>query len=165
MVLKSLIEEVTGKDFAIYTANEALRPVGAFQATFAIATTRPFAHGYYEKGQPLEGGFMRHPESAAAGLWATASNLANLFCAILQALAGARHAIISAALADRVVTPVSQGSGIGIFVSSDQTNSHEGRNLGFDSIVAAALSTGRVRAVVTNRNGAIAGYARQLLAD
>ncbi|WP_415918996.1 serine hydrolase domain-containing protein [Tateyamaria sp. SN6-1] len=165
MVLQSLIEQVTGTDFATYATNEVLRPVGASHATFAITPARPYAHGSHENGQALDGGFMRHPESAAAGLWATASDLANLFHAVLQALAGARHAIIPTVLAERMVTPVSQGAGLGVFISSGGTISHEGRNLGYDSIVAAELGTGRVRAAVTNRNGAIAHYARQLLAD
>ncbi|MFL4471835.1 serine hydrolase domain-containing protein [Tateyamaria armeniaca] len=165
MVLQALIEEVTGTDFATYTTNAVLKPVGAAHATFAITPSRPFAHGSYENGQPLDGGFMRHPESAAAGLWATASDLAFLFHAVLQALTGARHAIIPVALAERMVTPVSQRAGLGVFVSSGPTISHEGRNLGFDSIVAADLNTRQVRAAVTNRNGAIRSYTEQLLAD
>lgn len=164
MVLQSLIEDITGTDFATYTTNEVLRPVGASHATFAITPTRPFAYGSYENGQALEGGYMRHPESAAAGLWATASDLANLFHGVLQALAGARHAIIPMALAERMVTPVCRKVGLGVFVSAGPTISHEGRNFGFDSIVAADLNTGQVRAAVTNRNGAIESYTEQLLA-
>lgn len=164
MILQALIEDVTGMSFAAYTRREVLGPVGAPHATFAITPTRPFAHGVHEDGQPLVGGFMRHPESAAAGLWATASDLANLYHAILQALAGARHAIIPVALAERMVTPVGHGVGLGVFVSAGPTISHQGRNAGFDSIVAADLHTGRVRAAVANRNGAIESYARQLLA-
>ena len=165
MVLQSLIEEVTGSDFATYTTNEVLKPIGASRATFAITPARPHAHGSYENGQALDGGFRRHPESAAAGLWATAADLANLFHAVLQALAGARHAIIPQVLAERMVTPVSQGAGLGVFVSSGGIVSHEGRNHGFDSFVVAERSTGRVRAAVTNRNGAIEHHARRFLPD
>ena len=165
MVLQSLIEDITGTGFASYTSDEVLKPVGASHATFDIAPTRPFTHGSDENGEELEGGFMRHPESAAAGLWATASDLANLFHAVLHALDGARHAIIPVALAERLVTPVSQGAGLGVFVSSGPTISHQGRNFGFDSIAAANLKTRQVRAAVTNRNGALDSYAERLLAD
>ncbi|MBY5931488.1 beta-lactamase family protein [Tateyamaria omphalii] len=165
MVLQSLIEDVTGMDFATYTAKEVLEPVGASRATFAIAPATPFAHGCYEDGQSLQGGFRRHPESAAAGLWATASDLAKVFQAVLHALGGLRHAIIPVALAERMVTPVSQGSGLGVFLSPGPTISHQGRNHGFDSIVAANLKTGQIRAAVTNRNGAINSYTQQLLSE
>ena len=165
MVLQSLIEDVTGMDFATYTTNEVLRPLGATRATFAIRPNTAFAHGLYENGQPLRGGFMRHPESAAAGLWATASDLARVLQAVVQALDGARHAIIPAALAERMITPVSQGAGLGLFVSANGTIWHLGRNHGFDAMVVADLNSGRVRAGVTNRNGAISDYILQFLPD
>ncbi|WP_298838271.1 serine hydrolase [uncultured Roseobacter sp.] len=163
MVLQALIEDVSGKAFGAYTAEEVLKPVGASAATFAITPPDHFAHGSFGNGRPLPEGFRRHPESAAAGLWATASDLARVFQAVLHALGGARHAIIPVVLAERMVTPVSEGSGLGVFISRGTTIWHQGRNLGFDSVVAAELGTGRVRAAVTNRNGALDTYSRQLV--
>ncbi|WP_299046582.1 serine hydrolase domain-containing protein [uncultured Tateyamaria sp.] len=163
MVLQALIEDVTGMDFAAYTRDAVLKPVGASGATFAIIPDAPFAHGSFENGKALNGGFRRHPESAAAGLWATASDLARIFHAVLRALDGVRHALIPIALAERMVTPVSSGAGLGVFVSPGPMISHQGRNFGFDAIVVADLRTGRVRAAVTNQNGALDTYARQLL--
>lgn len=54
-------------------------------------------------------------------------------------------------------------SGLGVFVEPDRLIWHEGRNCRFDKIMAAELATGRVRAVVTNRNRAIERYAQELL--
>ncbi len=163
MVLQTVIEDVTGKDFATYVCEEVLKPVGASNATFAIEPNTPYAHGTYGNGDKLEGGFRRHPESAAAGLWATASDLANIMLAVLHSLEGTRHAILPVALVERMITPVKQGAGLGVFVSSGPVISHEGRNFGFDSVVAAEVKTGQVRAAVTNRNGAIENYVRELL--
>ncbi|MGC1505002.1 MAG: serine hydrolase domain-containing protein [Sulfitobacter sp.] len=165
MVLQAVIEDVTGLDFASYTTAKVLNPIGAQRATFAIKPEAAFAHGSYEDGQRLRGGFRRHPESAAAGLWATASDLVKILHAIVQALRGAQDAIMPIELAQRMVTPVSGQSGLGVFVSPDAIIYHEGRNYGFDSVMAAELKTGRIRASVTNRNGAIESYARKLVPD
>ncbi|WP_299139603.1 serine hydrolase [uncultured Tateyamaria sp.] len=162
MVLQSLIEDVTGIGFASYAGAEVLEPVGADHATFAITPNAGFAHGTHEDGKPLPGGFRRHPESAAAGLWATASDLARVMDAIVQSLRGTPDAIIPKALARRMVTPVSGQSALGVFVHSDSTIFHDGRNFGFDATMAAELDTGRIRAAVTNRNGALEGLLHTL---
>ncbi len=164
MVLQALIEDVSGQDFATYLSRNVLEPVGASKATFAIVPKQAFAHGSFRNGQPVKGGFMRHPESAAAGLWATASDLAKVLQAVLDSLNRTRHAILPIELAERMITPVRRRAGLGVFVSSGRAIWHEGRNHGFDAIMAAELATGRVRAAVTNRNGAIETYSQKLLA-
>lgn len=163
MVLQALIEDITGEAFSTFTSRAVLRPIGASAATFAITPQAVFAHGSYESGQPVEGGFRRHPESAAAGLWATASDLAKILQAIFDSLRRTRSAILPFELATRMITPVSGQSGLGVFVEPGRVIWHEGRNFGFDAIMAADLATGRVRAAVVNRNGAIERYARDLL--
>lgn len=163
MVLQALIEDITGEAFPTYTSRAVLQPIGASAATFAITPQAAFAHGSFESGQNVEGGFRRHPESAAAGLWATASDLAKILQAVLESLHRKRGAILPFELATRMITPVSQRSGLGVFVEPDRVIWHEGRNYGFDAIMAAELATGRVRAAVTNRNGAIESYAQGLL--
>lgn len=165
MVLQTLIEDLTGMDFATYTAAEVLNPIGANRATFALVPTTAIAHGSYENGAPLIGGFRRHPESAAAGLWASASDLAKVLQAVLRSLSGARDALLPAQLALRMVTPMVWRSGLGVFVSPSATVYHEGRNHGFDSVMAVELKTGRIRAAVANRNGALESLTRRMLPD
>lgn len=165
MVLQILIEDVTGTDFATYTVREVLAEIGAPRATFDIKPALEFAHGSYENGQAVAGGFRKHPESAAAGLWATASDLAHILQAVLHSLQGAKGAILPAELARRMVTPTIGHSGFGIYVGPGNIISHEGRNHGFDSVMSAEVETGRVRTAVTNRNGAIESYARALVPD
>ena len=163
MILQTLIEDVSEQDFSSYTSAKVLNPIGAPRATFALQPTAPLAHGHYEDGQPLNGGFRRHPESAAAGLWATASDLARIMQAVLMSLHGVQNAILSVELAKRMVTEVNGGSGLGVFVNPGAIISHDGRNYGFDSVMAVELESGRVRAAVTNQNGAIEDYARGLV--
>lgn len=165
MVLQAMIEDIVGEEFANYVSKSVLKPIGAPRATFAITPKSAFAFGSFENGRPVEGGYRRHPESAAAGLWATASDLVTIFQAILHSLRGARHAILPIGLAERMITPVKQQAGLGVFVEPGRAIWHEGRNFGFDAVVAADLSTGQIRAAVTNRNGAIENYTQRLLAQ
>jgi len=165
MVLQALIEDVAGVKFERYTREEVLIPIGSPQATFQIKPKSTFAFGVHEDGTPLKGGFRRHPESAAAGLWATASDLVRILQAIILALKGNRSAVIPTPLALRMVTPVHSQSGLGIFITPQRVISHNGRNYGFDSVMAAKLDTGRIRAAVTNQNGAIDSYAQSLVPD
>lgn len=163
MALQALIEDVTGEAFSTYATRAVLQRVGASTATFAIRPQGSIAHGFFEEGQPVVGGFRRHPESAAAGLWATAADLAKILQAVIDSLRRNRYAVLPLELAQRMITPASGQSGLGVFVEPDRVIWHEGRNYGFDSIMAAELTTGRVRAAVTNRNGAIEAYIRDLL--
>ena len=163
MVLQALLEDVSREDFATYAQDYVLDPIGAQGATFDIRPSSAFARGHLEDGQALEGGFRRHPESAAAGLWASASDLAQVMHAIVRALRSERAALVPSSLARRMITPVSWRSGLGVFVDPNGIIYHDGRNHGFDSIMVADLKTGHVRAATTNRNGALEHHVAHLL--
>ena len=59
------------------------------------------AFGYGDDGTPLPGGFMVHPELAAAGLWTTANDLALMVIGIIQSHAGRPGAFLAQRLAER----------------------------------------------------------------
>jgi hypothetical protein len=106
-----------------------------------------------ENGQPIPGGFVRHPESAAAGLWASATDLVRIMRAILVSLNSDSAGLLPANLARQMITPVTPGVAHGVFVEPGETIGHDGRNEGFESAMAADLVSGRVRAGVTSQNG------------
>lgn len=152
-VLQCLIEDVADESFAQYTSAHVLQPIGATEATFDLVPRRPHARGYLENGTPIAGGFVRHPESAAAGLWASATDLVRIMRSILISLNGDSDALLPPDLARQMITPVTPGVAHGVFVEPGKTISHDGRNEGFEAGMAADLVSGRVRAGVTNHNG------------
>lgn len=152
-VLQCLIEDVSDESFPRYTAEKVLNPIGVTQATFDLEPKRAHANGYWEDGEPIPGGFVRHPESAAAGLWASAADLVRIMQSILVSLSGDSAALLPHDLARQMITPVSAGVAHGVFVERGEAISHDGRNEGFESAMAAHLVNGRVRAGVTNQNG------------
>lgn len=104
------------------------------------------------------------PKARRRGSGGTATDLARVLRAILKALRGDDDAIVPEPLARRMVTPVDGQSALGLFVGPYRTISHGGRNIGFDAGMVAHLDTGRIRAAVTNQNGALELYAPDLVA-
>lgn len=152
-VLQCLIEDVAGESFAQYASANIFGPIGATAATFELKPRSAYALGVLENGQPVAGDFVRHPESAAAGLWATAADLVKIMQSILVSLNGDDAALLPPDLARQMITPVTRGVAHGVFVDAEGVISHDGRNEGFEAAMAADPVSGRVRAGVTNRNG------------
>lgn len=152
-VLQCLIEDVADSSFRAYASEMVLRPIGAGEATFELEPDRERAGGHLADGRRLPGGFVRHPESAAAGLWASATDLVTIMRSILDSLNGDTDALLPQNLALQMITPVSAGVAHGVFVDPGETIGHDGRNEGFESAMIADLNSGRIRAGVTNRNG------------
>lgn len=154
-ILQAMIEDATATPFADFAHEAVLRPIGSPHATFALRPGTDFAMGYRSNGKVLEGGFRRHPESAAAGLWATASDLVRVMQAILASLQDKPDGILPSSLARRMVTPIKGQAGLGVFARPGRQIWHDGRNEGFDSIMTVDLQTGVIQAGVTNKNGAL----------
>ena len=150
MVLQALIEEVGSASWGEILSDRVLAPLGIETATIA---TEPegvtLAHGHRPDGVPLSGGWMRHPEAAAAGLWITAEGLARVGHGILTALAGRPGALLPVALAERMIRPVSRGSAMGLFVHGSRIW-HDGANFGFRSLLLLDMDRKEATAILTN---------------
>lgn len=131
-VVQQLLEDIRGQDFASLMQAAVLSPAGMTRSSFKVPSEHAVGH---QQGQPIAGGFRRHPELAAAGLWTTPSDLARFSMAMPQLLT---PAMLKAAL-----TPQFDQSGLG-FVLDPATGrfGHDGSNRGFES---RWLANGRVR--------------------
>ncbi len=74
------LSELAGEDFEPLMQRWLLQPLGLRHSDFALRKpgAAAVAHGHDAKGQPVPGGWRNHPEAAAAGLWASADDLARL---------------------------------------------------------------------------------------
>lgn len=72
--------EATGKSFPALMHDLVLGPICMSHSTYEeplpLSLRSDAAHGYGPNGDPVPGGFHIYPEMAAAGLWATPSDLA-----------------------------------------------------------------------------------------
>jgi CubicO group peptidase (beta-lactamase class C family) len=170
-VMQQLCTDVTGQPFADLLRKTVLEPMGMADSTFAQPLSSHLfeqaARGHDATGTVIEGGFHAYPELAAAGLWTTPSDLARFALGIQQAYAGASTSIISAAMAEQMLTYqwhegepslhplMPPNMGLGLFLAqTDQALyfSHSGGNQGFRCQMIALRDQGQGAVVMTNGN-------------
>ncbi len=156
--LEHVLVEATGEALADLALRLLVRPLGLDRTGFSIeppgwpggATISPGS----VDGQPLDGGWRRHPETAAAGLWSTAGDLARL---VAELTAGRLSSVLPRMLEHSSSAPADDGIdrhvGTGWFLDrpdDPQWFWHNGRNLGFSAEVVASVDGARVVVACTN---------------
>jgi CubicO group peptidase (beta-lactamase class C family) len=170
-IAQQLLVDVTGQPFAALVHDTVLGPAGMedsfFEQPLSAELVTRAASGYGADGAPLPGKWHVYPELAAAGLWTTAADLARFAIAVQQSHAGAKGALLSKAMATRMLTVASAGdlglalgNGLGLFVeqrgkgtfghvSMEQPGGAEG----FRSLLVASTAGGYGVVVMTNGDG------------
>lgn len=155
-VLQLLIEEVSGRGFADYARAAVLDPLGVSGATFDLEPAGEIALGHRADGSVLAGGVHRYPESAAAGLWCRAADLARIMRGVVAAVRGDAGALLPRDLAQRMITPVRGRAALGVFSDRGAAIWHDGINHGFRALMTADLETGRVVGALANSDAGMA---------
>jgi CubicO group peptidase (beta-lactamase class C family) len=109
------------------------------------------AKGFYLNGGALPGGWNIYPEMAAAGLWTTPEDLCHFISAMQMARNGGSGSVVSPSVA-KIMLQLQVGyAGLGLMLSSDGKRFwHNGRTIGFDSLMFGSRNLGG--AVMINRN-------------
>ena len=147
--------EATGEPFPRLLAATVLRPLGMTQSTYdqplPAELVGKAAAGYSTDGKEVPGKRHVYPEMAAAGLWATPSDLARFGIGLQNILRG-KPGPISKAMAERMVTPVRDGYGLGLAVGSHDGAyfSHDGSDEGFQTLFIAHKTKGYGVAIMAN---------------
>jgi CubicO group peptidase (beta-lactamase class C family) len=164
-ILQQLIEDITSKPFWQAAQERVLEPAGMAESTYQLlmpeAQRVAIAVGHRSDGQPLQGGWHTYPESAAAGLWTTAVDLAKLIVEIEAALQGKREKIISQAMMKEMLSPQVRVRGIGLtgwqglslFLTGEKNDwyyGHGGSNEGYRSQMIVRKGTGQAAVIMTN---------------
>lgn len=159
-LLQLAIEDVSGQPFEEFAARRVLQPSGAALATYVAGSPDDgtFTGGSFE-GAPIAHRWQVHTEAAAAGLWATARDVAALFASLVDATKGKRPDLLPEPLARRIISPSGaldeHGSAVGhgCFLDPSPTPTwcaHDGRTIGFCSVNRWWLDGSRGIAVLTN---------------
>ena len=150
-VLQVLVEDVTDAPYADVVHRVVFAPLG-MRDSYAVPTP-PVNHaaGHGPRGGVIRGGYRRHPETAAAGIWTTPSDMARALVALLTSLSGARDAWLPRELAMAMVTRTAGEAGLGTFVDrAGRVISHDGANHGYRCAYRLDLIAGTGRVVMTN---------------
>jgi CubicO group peptidase (beta-lactamase class C family) len=114
------------------------------------------AAAHDDRGRPLPGRWKRYPETAAAGLWATPTDLARFAIELQRSHRGAASALVPPELAKEMFAPVvptgtaGESMGLGIFLGANGTFFHNGGNPGYRCSMVARLDGRLTLVMMTN---------------
>jgi CubicO group peptidase (beta-lactamase class C family) len=163
LIVQQLIVDLTQRPFADAVEALVFSPLQMRHSTFAIlppARELPLRAQPYDWDESLLP-WLVYPESAAAGLWSTPSDLARLLVAVQQGLKG-RSPIVSPAIARAMTTAVAPlgvpgaSTGLGTFVERHGDAvyfGHDGLNDGYLSTARATVEGGEGAVVMCNSAG------------
>jgi tetratricopeptide (TPR) repeat protein len=111
------------------------------------------ATGHRGDGRIVEGRWHVYPEMAAAGLWTTAWDLAQVAIEVSRSRAGRSNRILSQKMVRLMLTPQAEESGLGFFVDASKKTDrfgHGGADEGFRAVLEGYAAAGRGVAIMTN---------------
>jgi CubicO group peptidase (beta-lactamase class C family) len=158
MIVQRLIMDVTDREFQATMRELVFDPLDMANSSFSqpdLANDRAdVACGHWYAEDKVKGGWCIHPESAAAGLWSTPTDLARLAMSIHSSFHGRHSGILSPALAKEMlqVQPPSP-FGLGVSLSgSAQTRrfGHSGDTFGFVADLTCLAESGQGVAIMAN---------------
>jgi CubicO group peptidase (beta-lactamase class C family) len=99
VILMQLLEDVYGQDFRSLIKEKILRPSNVNQSSLQLHLTAPeiarAAIGYNQEGKVLKYKWMVFPETASAGWWSTAEDMAQFTLSLLKAYQGTPEGLLS----------------------------------------------------------------------
>ena len=168
-VAEIALQDLLHKPFERIMHEWLLAPVGMLEANFTQplpAASRPYAaRGHLADGSAVPGGWNNHPEQAAAGLWATASDMAVFLIEIGKGYRGESKVFAQASIRKLLAKPIDgHAYGFRLIGEGDRTFiTHYGGNVGYRAGMTLNLSTGDGAVFMTNSdNGSDLG--REFLA-
>jgi CubicO group peptidase (beta-lactamase class C family) len=112
-------------------------------------------------GKSVEGRWHIYPEMQAAGLWTTASDLARIAIEVSKSKAGTSNRVLSQAMTRQMLTPQSEGFGLGFAVDGKSDRfGHNGADEGFQALLVAFADSGSGVAIMANSDNGLAIFDR-----
>ncbi|MBO4653331.1 MAG: beta-lactamase family protein [Lachnospiraceae bacterium] len=157
-VLQQMIEDVTGKEFAVLANELVLEELGLTHTFFAAPVEREkhkteMATGYDDTGEPIPGRYPVTPDLAASGLWSTPKELWKLAQEFFRALNG-KSTFLQADSAREIIKPAENYSwvGLGIFLEGEDTLVSRGWGENGQCMMKLHIESGEASVVMTNNN-------------
>lgn len=157
-ILQHALEQQLNKPFEEIMKESVLRPLELDNSAFKVNLTDEFASkvalGHYYMGDVVQGGWDQYPEMAAAGLWSTPTDLAKLITEVAQSISGRSNQILSAEIAQQMLTTQKDHMGLGFVVKPEQDGyfAHAGLNNGYYSYFEMYADKGKGAVIMTNSN-------------
>lgn len=154
-----VLMDITNAAYEQYLASKIFQPLGLENAFYSIELDKyqdqEMAHGHVGKGKPFKNKYNYYPESAAAGLWITPTDLAILLIDLQKSLNGKAGKVLSVAKAQEMITPPIEHSisALGMFIEKKKEEiylQHSGSNRGFRGKYIIGAHNGKGVVVMVN---------------
>ena len=159
-VMQQLLLDLAHQPFPELLHDTVLAPVGMTRSTCQQPLPdelRPgAATAHHADGTPVDGGFHVYPEMAAAGLWATPTDLARFAIEIQRSLRGEANRVLSAEMTRQMLVAGQGNYGLGWEIGGAADNPffiHGGVNAGFEAVLVGYQRSGDGAVVMTNAQG------------
>ncbi|MCX5069568.1 beta-lactamase family protein [Micromonospora lupini] len=157
-VLQQVVADATGTPFEDLMRTLVLQPLAmadsSFDQSFPHQRPQVVARGHHVGGTGVPGGWRVQPETAAAGLWSTPTDLIRLDLEIARAASG-ESTLLGRDLATEMWTPQIAGGGYGLGTEIDDRAGrrrfgHTGLNVGYTCFSYVWPNSGTAVAAMTN---------------
>lgn len=157
-VVEIALQDHLNQDFNQIMNQWLLRPIGMKQADFSVPLAKSkhlyTARGHQIDGTVVPGGWHNHPEQAAAGLWATATDMAMLLIEMHKGFKGESEVFTKASILELISKPIENhafgfrmmGQGDDVFIT------HYGGTMGYQAGMTLNLRTGDGAVYLSNAN-------------
>ncbi|MEO0731196.1 MAG: serine hydrolase domain-containing protein, partial [Bacteroidota bacterium] len=157
-ITQLLIEDLTGLPYPQYMQEQVLQPLGMTNSFYSVnqaSKENHLATAHLGNGKALKNNYQHYPESAAAGLWTTPSDLAKAMIDLMLAMRGDEDRLLNpTTVRAMTVSPTENGgNGLGMFLEpkGDQIYfNHGGSNRGFRAMFIGNTTSGDGAVVMVN---------------
>lgn len=160
VILQTLMSDVTGEPFPQLMRELVLAPADMTHSTFEQPLpsdrVREAAAPYRSNGEPVKDGPRIYPEMAAAGLWATPSDIARMAIELENEYAGKSAKILDQSMARQMLSHQKATWGLGFEIENRGQPAHfdhGGGTAGYSCFLEAYTDFGPGLAVMTNSEG------------
>jgi CubicO group peptidase (beta-lactamase class C family) len=156
-----LMTEVARKPFPVLLKETVFDRIGMKDSSYEQPLPKTWsaraASGADASGKPIHGRWHIYPEMAAAGLWTTPTDLAKFAIEIALSKQGKSNRVLSQKTVQEMLTPVKEGSGLGIFLPEDRPGEfgHYGADEGFQAVLMMNADTGEGFAAMSNSDNGL----------
>jgi CubicO group peptidase (beta-lactamase class C family) len=161
-IMQLLVTDVAGTSFPDFMARTVLRPIGMTHSTYE----QPLPDGLtvnaataYANGAPIPGKYNTYPETAAAGLWTTPSDLAKFGIELMNSAHGRSNRVLSKDMTLQMLSKQKDSWGLGIGLNETPSSpifQHGGVDEGFESMLVCIQEPGKGAVVMTNGENGMA---------
>jgi CubicO group peptidase (beta-lactamase class C family) len=153
-----VLEDATAQSFRALVEQTILGPLAMSHSAFwqppDASQLGSLAIAHDRDGKEIDGGWHVYPEFAAAGLWSTPSDIAQLIVAMAGAAGGNTGTVFAErGLSDMLTSVDNLGYGLGVALAGserDHVSMKRGNNVGFRSAFVACPARAQGAVVMTN---------------